>query len=353
MFYILSLKYSFFPYQEVLEVVGVFALGALVRVITIWNNPNPPIDVYYILTEGFEFLLRGINPYAVTFTAPPSVTFPYGSETILGYPPLMLIMMGFGYFLADVRYSILAADLVVAFLLYRLAEDENLGLLMAALYALNPFSTFVVRNAWNDSVLTAFLLSSILMFKKGKNSLSAVFLGLSLGIKQFAVLFMPYMWRNYTKTQILISIAAGAATYIPFIIWSPYDLVNDLFLFFSYVRYDSKSLLPFLLRFFWSDPTRIPATVRSILSIVQYSVVGYVILRLWNRSTTIEKIAYNFGLTLFIFIILSPISNINYFYLLFPFFALGIKEIATGEEKETTTSLRDFISNLIPKLREK
>ncbi len=331
LFYILSLRYKFIPHQESFELIGVFVLGVAIRVvIAIVDNPNPPIDLYYLTTQGFGYLIHGVNPYTATYVEPPNV-LPSAWTPYVGYPPLMLVMLGFGYFLGDVRYSIVVADLAIAFLLYRFCKDKNVGLLLATIYMLNPFGVVMVQYAWNESILSAFLLASLLVLREKKNNLSAVLLGLGFGIKQFSILFAPFMWRNYKKTQILISVLIGAAIYLPFLIWSPYAIIYNLFLAFSFVRYDSRSIIPLFLRLFWSDPATVPAILRTLLSLIQYSVTGLVILRFLRESTITEKIVYNFSLSYFIFLFLSQISNINYFYLLFPFLLLSFSNKGTDE----------------------
>jgi len=354
LFYILSLKYRFIANQELIETLGIFGVGLVVRVVTILVNPNPPIDVLPLCSQAIDYLLQGVNPYTVTYSIPPElIMYP----NLLGgcpYPPLMLWLLMPGHVLfQDLRFSILVADLFVGFLLYMFSDDKNLGAFMATLYILNPLGTQILKFAWNESILALFLLLTLFYWKNGKKDISCVFLGLSLGIKQFAIVFTPFMWKNYTKKQILVSILVGIFTYMPYLTLSPYDLLYDIFLYFNYVRYDSKSLIPFILRFFWDDSTTIPSNVRTILSILQYSVVGSLILKLLNHSTTAEKIAYNFSLSLFIFILLSPVSNINYFYILLPFFALGAKEFMKTEGEEATFSLKHCLSDLIKKITDK
>ena len=321
-FYLFSLKYRLLPSQDKLEVLGIILAGIIIRIVFILANPNPPIDVYYLSIEGFQNLIKGVNPYTTTY-GNPQIEHLFGDPSVQSYPPLMLLLLGVGYLLSDVRFSILMADFGIAYLIYRLFNEDENGLLLMCIYILNPLNVFVMRWAWNESILTVFMLASLFALNKKPSIISPILLGLSFGIKHFSVLFAPFLWRNYDKKQIAISILVGILTYMPFIVISPYDMIYDMLLYFNFVRYDSKSLIPMFLKFFWKEAADVPIVVVTLLSLIRYLVTGFLVTFFALRSKTKVDISYNFALCFFTFLLLSPISNINYFNVLLPFIAVG------------------------------
>ena len=90
------------------------------------------------------------------------------------------------------------ADLVTAYLLYRLAKQQKLGekgaLLLAGIYAFTPTLMFV-SGAWGqiDSVLALLIALVILLLQKDKRILAGAVYGLAILIKPQALMFGPVL----------------------------------------------------------------------------------------------------------------------------------------------------------------
>jgi hypothetical protein len=170
-----------------------FLLGAWV----IRQSPAPPIDVFVFQQDSAAALLRGENPYGLTF---PDI---YGSKPYYGpglvtdgrlnfgfpYPPLSLFLALPGYLLTgDYRFSQLLA-LTLAGLFLALARPDRVGALVAALLLFSPRVFFVLEQGWTEPFAIVLLAATVACARRWPRALPLA-LGALLAIKQ-TMIFIP------------------------------------------------------------------------------------------------------------------------------------------------------------------
>ncbi len=103
-------------------------------------------------------------------------------------------------------FSVFAAYLLTR----RLTKSENIGLVAAALVAVNPWSVMISRGAVEANLITFFLPMGIYLFLQKKYSLSAFFLGLNLFSYHASKIITPLVilglifvyWRDISKFKV-------------------------------------------------------------------------------------------------------------------------------------------------------
>jgi len=188
-----------------------FLLGVWV----IRQSPAPPIDVFIFQQDSAAALLRGDNPYGLTF---PDI---YGSAPYYGpgmvtagrlnfgfpYPPLSLFLALPGYLLAgDYRFSQLVA-LILAGVFLALMRPDRIGALAAALLLFSPRVFFVVEQGWTEPFAILLLAAMVACARRWPRALPLA-LGLLLAVKQTMV-FIPLLafllvggmggWRDWLR----------------------------------------------------------------------------------------------------------------------------------------------------------
>ncbi len=220
--------------------LGLYAVsGALL----IARAPAPRVDVFVLEQEGARSIAAGRDPYAVTFSNPYTKEETrkfFGDErTALReypYPPLSLLVTTLGYAIGgDVRWTLLAAQLAIAALLFALAKRAGHAepTALASISLLHPRGLFVLEQAWTDSLIACAFLLVLLAIQRR----SARWLGLAIGLfvatKQYSAIAVPLLVRDGSvgKRQWLEALAAATLVTLPFFIWSPADFVGDVVLF--------------------------------------------------------------------------------------------------------------------------
>lgn len=219
-------------------------------------SPSPHIDVFTIQQLGAAHLLAGTDPYAVSYPnlygASESLTYFGAAQTTLRcypYPPLSLLFATAGFWLGgDVRVAFLALQLLTGLLLYamvrRRAGATALGL--CALHLLNPRGLFLLEQAWTEPLLmagvtiwTALLLGAPRASRRAE-LLQGLGLGLLLAAKQYAVLLLPLAlaprlrpgWPRAARLRSAgIAVGLCGLGVLPFLLWHPRALIEDLVLF--------------------------------------------------------------------------------------------------------------------------
>jgi hypothetical protein len=243
------------------------ALGAWVII----ENPTPPIDVWAWHQEALKALFAGRNPYAMDM---PNI---YGNGTyyafhmlagdrvLVGfqYPPLSLYLAVPGYLLGDYRFSLLAASAVAG---ATMAQGPNgrLGVASMVLWLFLPVAFLVMHLGWTDPFVVLFLALTVAAAAR-HSRWAFVPLGLLLGVKHYVVLAAPLLWllsRHGDDRESWLRVLAKAAVVaivltLPFILWNPRALFDDLLKFQldQPFRRDSLSALAWAAhRFGWMMP---------------------------------------------------------------------------------------------------
>lgn len=207
----------------------------------IYNTPNPHIDTYPMAQEALAALVKGENPYAITF---PDL---YGNEvgSLFGYPPGFSangrVLMGYSYppltllaglpsylITGDHRYVFVAAIFAIAGFLYFLGRSTTHGIIAAVLLLSFPRLYAIMESAWTEPVVLVPLAATVWCAVKGKTRALPWVFGLFLCSKQHMILFAPAaLWlmpRPLNWKQVAIfyakALGIGAAVTLPFVLWS-------------------------------------------------------------------------------------------------------------------------------------
>lgn len=212
------------------------ALGAwMVR-----SSPNPHIDVWVFQQDASSELLKGRNPYTMTFPDIYHSTLPGYPQEVYGkglvandrvqfgfpYPPVSLYLATIGYAIAgDHRYA-QAVALVLAGLFLGYARPGLLPKLAAALLLFTPRVFFILGRAWTEP-FTVMLLAATVFLACRRSRLLPLALGLLLATKQYMVLAVPvtffllpagWRWRDWLRLLIKSAAVAAIAT-LPLALW--------------------------------------------------------------------------------------------------------------------------------------
>ncbi len=252
-----------------LSLIGLLIIHAVVGAWVIRISNPPHIDVYVFQHDAAQALLRGQNPYTLTF---PNIygdeSFVYAEElmkhgrVLFGYPymPFTLLWNVAAEALGgDVRYgqlfAIIGTGALLAFMRPgRIARSAA----MLWLLAVRPY--FLAEMGWIEPS-AVFMLALTLCAAIRWPRAMPVFFGLFIATKQYlpaAILVAPLLlereslrhWRHWFKPS-LIALAVALAVSLPLIVWNPSAFWQSAILlqFKQPFRFDSLSYLAWL-----SDP---------------------------------------------------------------------------------------------------
>jgi hypothetical protein len=216
---------------------GLFVLFSLIiagqitaRVFTIKASPHPKIDVFTTTTEASLWLLKGENPYQKKY---PDIYRPGTTAAFSYWPGVLYWTAPAQKFLGDVRFAYLLAELLITWVLFRLARgfglSPHLSLVPAVTWLVFPSSLFILEQGWIDGLLAVWFGVAILALLKNKLWVAAAALGYALAVKQYAAIgfFTTLVWtyRVYgIKAAAKLGLGAGAIFALlvsPFVGWDP------------------------------------------------------------------------------------------------------------------------------------
>ena len=172
----------------------------------------PAIDVLIFQNDSCAALLRGANPYTLTFANiyPDDSPFYGPGMSVNGqlqfgyvYMPLTLLLALPGYLLGDVRISHMMTMAISALLLAGIRPRAEKALL-GALFLWTPVVYFVLYLGWTDPVCVL-TLCFIYFCARRRPSWLPIACGLFLASKQYAFLAMPLFW-------LLVPLTASASS---------------------------------------------------------------------------------------------------------------------------------------------
>lgn len=162
------------------------SLAMLVRIWLVASQPQPTYDVYWLISAATGSLGRGLDPYGAVVLGR---HFPYWPGTLLTCLP--------GWWLGDIRWSLVSADALVALVLIKLARKTGLGvstgLQLASLYLWSSAGFFIVWQGFPEPLVVALVGISLLALTSiGTGAVIApMALGLALATKQQALALVP------------------------------------------------------------------------------------------------------------------------------------------------------------------
>jgi hypothetical protein len=232
--------------------------AVLAGFLVVQASGRPAIDVWIILQQSTRGLLRGANPYTMSFTGVPagqtSDCFNYLPFTFLASLPGRV---AFG----DVRY----AELLVLFagigmLLWALARmgraDRGgrgraaVGIVLVGMAVSLPGTLRVAQQSWNESIILGCLAAAAALVLLSRAWWAVVPLALALATKQHVVLVLPLwaLWRSFGPRRALISGGLAAGICLPWALASPSRFYGCTVRFFIDLpaRQDSLSVWKFV-----------------------------------------------------------------------------------------------------------
>ncbi len=211
--------------------LAVLLLALLVRLLFLPQTPSDDVNRY--LWEG-KILANGLSPYvyaARTESADAAQPFrtdkdPFWSginhpEMTAIYPPLFQLLMaglsGVSYTVTAVKLMLIAFDLAIIVMILLILNFLKLDLRWSLLYALNSvIITSFAGQAHQDGTMIFFLLSAIFFYLCRNWRLMFIALGLSIQMKYFALLCLPFFIKRENLRHIWLLLLAGLGPFAYF-----------------------------------------------------------------------------------------------------------------------------------------
>ena len=310
------------------------ALGAWVLRAT----PSPGVDVIVFQRDGAQALLRGENPYALTFPSPYQDASRFYGPGAVGdgrllfgypYPPLSLLMALPGHALGDVRYAQLIAMSAAGALVAFARPGRKLGAGAAAVLLFTPRGFFVLEAGWTEPFAVLLLALTVFVACRRRWSV-AVPLGLLVAMKQYLVLSLlvaPLLGRRGVAWKALV---IAAAVTVPFALWDLAAFVHSAVLlqFRQPFREDALSYLAGVAH---ATGWRLPAWVAA------GPVIAAVVLLLRKAPRTPAGFAAGLGLVCFALFAFNKQAFCNYYH-----FVIGSLCCAAGAVRNSQDSDAGF-----------
>lgn len=301
----------------------------------------PPIDVIPFQQEGAAALLAGTNPYALRYDNIFGPDTPYyAPELIVGdkldfgflYPPLSLLMAVPGYVIAgDYRYGAVAAVSITAALV-AFARGGRISTGAGMLILTAPATQHVLYWGWTEPFLVVLIAWTI--FLAIRNSRATPWaLGLAMAAKQFGpalwlvgiLMLMRVRRRVGLRTMVLVPVAVGIATVIPFVLWDAGEFLHSVLTvqLLQPFRLDAITIPALLARF------EVPPTP-SILGFLLGAITLLILVRFGPR--TVAGFCYSVALFFLVFFVLNKHAFVNYYFFVMVVMACGVATTHTSTE---------------------
>jgi hypothetical protein len=250
-------------------IVGIFGV---ISAWMLWASPDPPIDVMHFHREAALALGQGRTPYDLHFENLYGHTRFYGTGFATSrsidvgspYPPLSVLLTSLAIVLAgDPRAALVAGFVCSAVLIDRLGGRA--ARLASLLYISSPRRYLVLELGWTEPLMVAFLAAAMVLAQRRSRWLPVGLAGL-LGIKQFAVLLLPFT--PFLVGEVLprrsIRLLAGAlllvaVTALPFVLWDAQAFFRST-VWFQLAQPFRPESLNFAALWAWAHPGAVPST---------------------------------------------------------------------------------------------
>ncbi|HEY3997818.1 MAG TPA: hypothetical protein VGO93_03055 [Candidatus Xenobia bacterium] len=189
-----------------------------------WLLPTGDFD--RLCNKACETLARGDNPYGHVWylegVSPPAhVHYVAGQEYAFVYPPGVIYGLLPFWHLGDFRYAYIACDVAVT-VLWLLIDRSSAAWMLVAMYLYSPQSVYVLSAGWTDPLLLPLLSLAVLLWVRGRGTVTAAVLGLALATKHQALTMVLPAWR-FCRERPARALWIGACALLPclpFIVWN-------------------------------------------------------------------------------------------------------------------------------------
>lgn len=317
--------YQIFPYLSMLSIILIIiqiliftvvkksalvfnfgvTVAALLGIFMIISSPSPKIDVFVFLKEGASALIAGKNPYSQTYTQVYKNTI---VDYYAYYPVMLLVTVPSIILFNDPRFSILLAIILAGILIKKQLKDDNIALI----FLFNPIYPYLLEESYTEPIIFFLVLLFVYLLMKKKTILYIIVLSLLLGIKQYTILWLPFIFPliKNLKKLLLLSLFS-ALIFLPFLLWSLNDFIRDaIFLQISYpARYEGLTLNSLIYNQFG-------LIIPSFISIgIWLGGIIFALLKINEKKHYVTLTARIFFF-MFVFFFFNKWSFINYYYFL-------------------------------------
>jgi hypothetical protein len=302
---------------------GLLLVHLALGVWLIHASPHPHIDVHVFQQDAAAALMRGQNPYAMTFadiyTGEEGASARlYGAQLSSAgrlafgfpYPPLTLFLGLPGALLGDHRYAQLGA-MTLSGALMGYARPGWVSKAAAAAYLFFPRTFFVLEQGWTEP-FGVLAVAGVVFCALRAPRLSAVALGLLVASKQYLAFALPLGlvllprapgWRGLLRV-LLPAALAGLLVTAPLALWDLHAFWRDVveLQFHQPFRPDALSVLAL-----WGTPTLSAWPAWAAMA------VGMAV-ALWRAPRSASGFALAVAVTFYGFFAFNKQAFCNYYY---------------------------------------
>ncbi len=320
-------------------------LSLILRIFMVWASPDPYIDVYDYLKNGAIGFISGQNPYSMMYTKMYKDVTP---DFYSYLPGMIFLTLPSVFFLGDPRYTVIAAELMVAFIIYRLCRKNNGRYIFPLLVLNNPISLYMVEQSYTEPIILFLLVLFAWGLVKNKRLAPIISFGIALASKQYVIFLLPLIMRlkmDFKKILFIITgaILTAAVFIIPFYLWSPVDFLHDaVFLQLKFPpRYEGLTLFSFLHQF----GIEYNFIAGNIL------IAAGLVFVYFRKKITISQFFYFSSFAFLIIFFFNKWAFINYYYLISQLLLIGaimennsINNEKTKQDEIFEAHIRDHVS---------
>ena len=216
------------------------AASSAASVLMVKASPSPRIDVWFILTNGAQDVVRRVDMYRDCW---PGNTDRL-TDCVYPYLPMTSVAQVPFRYLGDIRYSYVVALLVCVAAMLGLAGRRALP--VAALLLVSPKLTFLVEQSWTEPLLLAGVATFVWAAASGRRTTAVLALAFALACKQHVLLVLPLaaLWPAFGWRRTAASLGVAGLVTAPWFLADPRAFLADAWDFNLHLppRGDSLSL---------------------------------------------------------------------------------------------------------------
>lgn len=209
-------------------------VSAVVLAVTAWfpvrGVPVPGNDVWFLLQQSADGLVRGENMYRTTWQGVP----PGQVTDAFAYLPMSSVLFAPARWLTgDVRWGLAVMVAASAVLLLGAARGgaagRGLWFAPACLLVLTPGHALQVEMTWTEPLILVLVLGAVLATSAGRRWWPVVLLALALASKQHVWLLLPLfaVWRPFGPVRAGQSALGAVLMCLPWVVADPRAMFDD------------------------------------------------------------------------------------------------------------------------------
>jgi alpha-1,6-mannosyltransferase len=308
-------------------------LALAFRLVFLTSLPQLSDDYFRFLWDG-ALVVQGENPFLylpASLIAEGDAAMPGINQTLFShlnspayysvYPPvcqaifgLARLVAGDSYLLACLvmRLFLLAAEAGTVLLLVQLLKAQHRPVQRVWLYAFNPLVIVeLTGNLHFEALMIFFLAGSLYWVWKGRVQLSALALGLSIGVKLLPLMFLPFFlaflgWKRFLPYGSVVVLVL-VILFLPFLSEDLIrHLLNSLGLYFQKFEFNASGY--YLLRWlgYGLAGYNLISLIGPLLSLATVACIGYLA---WRRGKDGRHLPENFLLALSVYLFLATVVH--------------------------------------------